>query len=171
MPCETVTNTDLTTIIAIGALIISTLSMIFSIIFSVFQLQHNKNSVRPISHIRIGDYENLLFVEIHNVGTGPLSIKHFKAKNHIEEKNNLYSLMPYIPQPWNNFTEDIEGRTIPVNGKITLVELEPNSEEIKFMIRNSLSKIKIELEYTDVYGKTFRDERKLTFFARTIQSS
>ena len=79
--------------------------------------------------------------------------------------------MPYIPQPWNNFTEDIEGRTIPVNGKITLVELEPNSEEIKFMIRDSLSKIKIELEYTDVYSKTFRDERKLTFFARTIQSS
>lgn len=69
-------NSDyLMALTSIFAVIISIISMVFTVIFSVLQIKHNKNSVRPISAIKVTDYENKISVRIDNVGTGPLIIK------------------------------------------------------------------------------------------------
>lgn len=153
-------------IISVGALIISDISMIFSVIFSYLQMKHNKNSVRPISAIKICDYEDCISVSIDNVGTGPLLINRLRIQKENLESSNLISLMPKINQLWTTFSNTIDGKTIPVGGKISLIELNPDNEEIKRLVRRELSKITIYLEYTDIYNTKFNDKQELNFFGR-----
>lgn len=167
---QTVINSDtLSAISSIFAVIVSIISVIFTAIFSLLQIKHNKNSVRPISSIQLRDYEDLLSVEIKNVGTGPLTIKTLKAKDDHREAKELISLMPHINQHWTTFTEEVDGWTLPVGGSITLIELHPNDELVKQLIRKKLSKITIYLDYTDIFDTTFHDERALTFFGRHFE--
>lgn len=165
-------NFDSDTLIAITsifAVIISIVSMIFTVIFSLFQLKHNKNSVRPISSIKFGDYEDEITVKIENVGTGPLTIKKLICKNDYQESPTLIDLMPQIGQPWSTFTESVNGWTIPVGGKLILIRLYPQNDKTKTLIRTELSKITIYLEYTDIYNTKFRDKRALDFFGRHFE--
>lgn len=157
---------DLIAITSVFAVIISIISIVFTIIFSIQQIKHNKNSVRPISAIKIADYENRISVGIENVGTGPLKITKFIAEKDGKEYKDLISTMPRINQKWTTFMESIEITTIPVGGKITLIELNPNNELDKRNVRLCLSEITIHLEYTDIYSTKFNDEKKLEFFGR-----
>ena len=120
---------------SIFAVLISIISMIFTIMFSLLQIKHNKNSVRPISAIKINDYEDKISVKIHNVGTGPLLIKKLILKNDVVESSTLISMMPEVEQLWTTFTESVDGWTIPVGGKIILLEIQPESEKIRKIIR------------------------------------
>ena len=160
-------NSDvLMSITSVCAVSISIISMIFTVIFSMLQIKHNKNSVRPISAIRVKDYEDLLSVEIKNVGTGPLTITKLIAKNDVEESSELIKILPCIEQLWSTFVENIDGWTIPAGEKIILIEVEPKTQKIKNALRRSLSQITIVLHYTDIYETKFYDERKLDFFGR-----
>lgn len=159
-------NDTLIAITSVFAVLISIISMVFTIIFSILQIKHNKNSVRPISSIQVGDYENLLSVNISNVGTGPLTITKLRASNDNVEVPALIELMPDIEQDWSTFIESADGWTLPVGGKITLIEIEPENDMIKNSIRCSLSNTTISLEYADIYSTTFYDKRKLDFFGR-----
>lgn len=153
-------------ITSIFAVLISIISMIFTVVFSVLQIKHNKNSVRPISAIIINDYEDKISVKIHNVGTGPLLIKKLILKKGLEESSTLISMMPQVEQFWTTFTGSVDGWTIPVGGKIILLEINPENEKIRKIIRAELAKITVLLDYTDIYYTKFKDCRKLDFFAR-----
>lgn len=162
-------NFDSNSLIAISsicAVIISIISVIFTVIFSIQQLKHNKNSVRPISAIKLSDYENQIAVKLENVGTGPLTIRKLIFKNYSQESSTLISMMPDIDQLWNTFIESVDGWTIPVGGQLIFLELCPQNDEIKTLVRNELSKITVFLEYTDIYGTKFQDKRSLDFFGR-----
>ena len=162
-------NLDSNTWIAITsifAVIISIISMIFTVIFSSQQLKHNKNSVKPISAIKFSDYEDVLAVKLENVGTGPLTIKRLVFKNEPQESSALISMMPPIDQLWTTFTESVDGWTIPVGGQLIFLKLHPESGEIKSLIRKELSKITVYLEYMDIYNTKFQDKRSLDFFGR-----
>ena len=78
-----VNSEQLIAISSICAVFISIVSLVFAIISSFIQMKHNKNSIKPITDIRVQDYEDLLAVRIENVGTGPLVIKklRFTRKN------------------------------------------------------------------------------------------
>lgn len=160
-------NFDSNTLIAITSIftvIISIVSMIFTVIFSSQQLRHNKNSVRPISAIKFNNYEDELAVKLENVGTGPLTIKKLVFKNETLESSTLISMMPSIEQLWTTFTESVDGWTIPVGGQLILLKLHPENDEIKSLIRKELATITVHLEYMDIYNTHFQDERSLDFF-------
>lgn len=162
-------NFDSNTLIAITsifAVIISIVSMIFTVIFSLQQLKHNKNSVKPISAIKFSDYEDELAVKLENVGTGPLTIKKLIFKNESQESSTLIAMMPPIDQLWTTFTESVDGWTIPVGGQLIFLKLHPESDETKSLVRKELSKITIYLEYMDIYNTKFQDRRSLDFFGR-----
>lgn len=159
-------NDDLTAIASFFAVVVSVISMGFSVIFSILQVKHNKNSVKPISAIQTLDYENNIAVKIANVGTGPLTIKKLIAKNDLGQASDLISIMPEIDQLWYTFTEPVDGWTIPVNEKIVLLEIYPENDAIKTLIRKTLAKTTIFIEYTDIYNTTFKDEKSLDFFGR-----
>lgn len=162
-------NFDSNTLIAITsifAVIISMVSMIFTVIFSLQQLKHNKNSVKPISAISLNDYEDELAVKLKNVGTGPLTIKRLVFKNESQESSTLISMMPPVDQLWTTFTESVDGWTIPVGGQLILLEIQPKNDETKSLIRKELSKITVYVEYMDIYNTIFQDKRSLEFFGR-----
>mgnify|MGYP005777542553 CR=1 FL=1 len=162
-------NLDYDTLIAITsicAVIISIVSMIFTVIFSLLQLKHNRNSVRPISAIKFNDYEDEISVKIENVGTGPLIIKKMIFKNDYEESSTLISLMPPIDQLWSTFTESVDGWTIPVGGQLVLLKIYPENNKTKTLVRKKLAKLTVYLEYTDIYNTKFQDKRSLEFFGR-----
>ena len=159
-------NETIATISSICAVLISVLSMVFTIINSAFQLKHNKNSVRPISLISLHDYEDELAVIIKNVGTGPLTIKKLIFKNEFQESPTLITMMPHIDQPWSTFTEVVDGWTIPVGGEIVILKLCPEKEETKEAIRKKLLEITAYLDYSDIYGSKFKDMRLFDFFGR-----
>ena len=158
-------------VISICAVMISVLSLIASIVFSRLQMKHNINSVRPISSIRANDYEDNIAVKIANVGTGPLMIKSLKFKDALQESASLISMMPKIDQPWDDFTENANGWTLSVGGSLTLIELNPENNETKAVIRNRLSQITVLLDYEDIYGTKFNDRRTLDFFGRHSDNS
>ena len=163
-------NSDaLVAITSVCAVIISIISMIFTVIFSLFQIKHNKNSVKPISAVRFRDYENEIVVKIQNVGTGPLTIKKLLFKNDFKESSSLISMMPHIDQLWTTFTESVDGWTIPVDGQLILLKLRPKNDKIKSTVRKELSTITLYLEYTDIYNTNFQDKRSLSFFGRHFE--
>ena len=164
----TFNSNDLVAITSLCAVIISVISMIFTVIFSLFQHKHNKNSVKPISAIKVKDYENLLSVLIENVGTGPLTITKLRLKDKSKEYSTLIEMMPDVEQAWNTFTESVDGWTIPVGGQLVLLEITPKNNEIKAIIRETLSTITVLLDYTDIYRTKFHDQRLLDFFGRQI---
>ena len=167
MSCISNIDTDmLIAITSVFAVIISIVSMISTFIFSRLQIKHNKNSVKPISSIQISDYEDRINVKVKNVGTGPLTIISLKCKNGIKEEDALIKMMPIINQAWSTFTECVDNWTIPVGGQLVLVELIPQSDHDKALVRRALSAITVSLDYTDIYGTRFHDERSLDFFGR-----
>lgn len=157
---------NLTDVTSVCAIVISIISIIFTTIFSILQVKHNKNSVRPISSILLNDYEDLLSVYIENVGTGPLTVRTLSCCDGLTTKSSLIELMPTINQPWSTFCESIDGRTIPVGGRVILVEIQPEDDETRSKIRRKLSEIEIHIEYSDIYNSKFRDYRELSFFKR-----
>ena len=94
----------ITAITAIGISIVSMRSSKkFSerqIEFSKRQLEHNKDSVRPICSIYQTNYSNLMSVRIENNGTGPLIIKELSCvhKNDLtgveKKSSSLFELLP-----------------------------------------------------------------------------
>src|SRR5580693_6166347 len=59
---------------AVAALFVSTVSIILAVFNMTTQRTHNRKSLMPIAHVRLGDYENRLFVQLHNDGIGPMLI-------------------------------------------------------------------------------------------------
>lgn len=157
---------NFTNITSVCAIVISIISIIFTTIFSILQVKHNKNSVRPISSILLNDYEDLLSVYIENVGTGPLTIKALTCCDGLTTVDSLIELMPKVDQAWSTFCESINGRTIPVGGRIVLVEIQPQNAETRSRIRAKLSRVKVSVEYSDIYNSKFNDYRELSYFGR-----
>ena len=162
---------DADNITSICTVIISVISLVTTIIFSRLQIKHNKNSVRPISAIKVSDYENDIAVKLENVGTGPLLIKRLRFKDRLRESSTLISMMPKIDQLWTTFTGAVDDWTIPVDGKLILLELIPESDAVKDIIRKKLANITVILQYEDIYGTKFYDQRKLDFFGRHVDNS
>lgn len=162
---------NLIAIAAIFAVFISSISMIFAVIFGILQQKHNKNSVRPISMIRVHDAQNNIAVRIHNAGTGPLIIRRALFTSSTQTDSILLEMMPPIDQLWVTYTENIDGWTIPVNGSLTLIEIIPTSDRTRSVLRKALADIKVQIDYCDIYNTRFQDSRKLDFFGRYFKDT
>ena len=157
---------DFVAITSFLAVIVSVISVCFTYKSNKNQIEHNKNSVKPLSSIKVSDYEDRIAVSIFNHGTGPLLVIKMIAKNNSIESNKLIDLMPCISQNWTTFSGEIDGIKIPVGGGVTLIELNPSTDDVKKIVREHLKDITICLEYKDIYGTEFKDQKKLDFFGR-----
>ncbi len=161
-----ITGDTLSAVASICAVLVSVVSIIFTVYYSQKQNEHNRNSVRPISAIKVKDYENLISVSVDNVGAGPLLITNLRVQKAQLTEKDLISLMPNIDQNWSTFSSAIDGWTIPAGGKVTLLELQPKNDSVKAQIRKELSNCTVYLDYTDIYSTKFHDKRALDFFGR-----
>jgi hypothetical protein len=161
---------------AVCALFVSILSIFLTVRTLRLQRIHNFKSVSPIASLLAADYEGELEVAIRNTGIGPLIIKRFTV-NYGEQKNDtIIGLMPELPDGiyWTTFSPNVEGRCIPPNQDITIFKLngDPSDEafaSFRDKVRGVLSKLTVEVEYKDIYGRTMDlEKRDLKWFARNL---
>jgi len=122
----------------------------------------------PIGQIILNDYEDQIAVRLDNYGVGPLLIEKLLVSDGVQTHSTLFECMPKINQAWSNYVENIDGRTIQVAGKITLLKLNPIDTSTKTKVRLALSKLTITLKYKDVYGTKYTTTRDLTSFGKNL---
>ena len=181
-------------VISVCSLVTSIVAIIIAIITYKSQVRHNKNSVKPILNIVVGDYEDDLYVKIVNNGVGPALInktlcvnKRYKQEDFCLIQNSrliqdpcLVHLIPHsvkfrdsfvVLSHFTDFVENIEGRTIPPGDSITLLELSGKREKYN-ALRAILKDVTVTVHYSDVYNdKQPTTERALDFFGRTLSDS
>jgi len=147
-------------ITALCALFLSFLSIFLTWRTLVMQREHNFRSLTPILNIVTGNYEDLIEVKLRNTGVGPLIVKSFAASAGGEHKNNVIFWMPALPPGiwWSTFIEEIEGRCIPPNQDMVILQLKVNLNDpahIKFRdnVRQVLKPLGITVEYNDIYDR------------------
>ncbi|MCZ2472470.1 hypothetical protein G9H62_06445 [Aquirufa ecclesiirivi] len=149
------------------ALSVSIVSIVFTYIQVRIQRTHNKKTVKPIGRIRIGDYQNNIFVKVENNGVGPLIIKQILIKR--DTLQTTKSLIDILPNDltkritWTNFTGSYEGRTIIPGQSLELIVWTINSsyegksndiiENDRNDLRKALKEISVSVTYTDIYEK------------------
>jgi len=155
--------------VAIAALGLTALSLLV-------QRRHNILSVKPIAHIGQSDYENTIEVTLVNKGVGPLLIKRLVAiSSDGKSCSTLINLMPKTPQglAWDTFYYEVDGGVLQPGEVITLLRISNNNglamhPNFKESLRKNLSNISITVEWTDVYGSTFKaGQFPLTVFGRS----
>ena len=159
---------------AVCALLVSFLSIIFTLRALRLQRIHNYKSLTPIANILTADYENELAVTIRNTGVGPLLVERFTVSDGEQKEDNVVCLMPQLPEGiyWTTFSPNIEGRCIPPNQDLVIIKLNGNSSDKAFAsfrdeVRLALSRLTVTLEYQDIYDRRMPPkQRKLDWFAR-----
>ncbi|EJL63951.1 hypothetical protein [Flavobacterium sp. CF136] len=165
--CEEVQTTNWEAIIATGALIISLVSVIFTWQQLKIQRVHNLKSIKPIGRIRIGDYENKIYVAVENSGIGPMILNEILAKNNSREAKekfiDILSKELTDRVVWTDFTGRYPERSILPGSMLNLLVWTPNDsydnkpeaiEIDKKDLRNELKDIKLIVTYTDIYEST-----------------
>lgn len=160
-------TTILTAITAVMAIVIS-------IITYRSQVKHNKNSVKPILNISVGDYVNEIFIKVKNKGVGPATITSCNciqsADAQVRKEPAVINYFNDLHFTWETFANDITNLSIAPGGEMVL--LRACSEEIGSMntIRKRLRDIEIQIEYVDIYNKKMPVAKKqLTWFGRTLE--
>ena len=164
-------------ITAILALFVSGLSIFLTFKTLKTQKKHNKISVRPIGEVGLGDYENVLFVSLRNVGLGPLIIKKvsvFDGENSIEKP--LIKFMPDLVDgyAWETFRGDVSKRALAAGSDISLIKLSGEVTNPAFVknrdnVRKQLAKLSVIFEYTDMYEtESLIENQNLLWFERNV---
>jgi len=147
------------------ALFVAIISIRFTYVQVNTQRIHNKKTVKPIGHIRIGDYEDNIFVKVENHGVGPLIVKNILIKRKkLQTTNSLIDILQTEITKniiWTNFTESYEGRTILPGQSLELIVWTINSsyinkptediEKDRNNLRKALKEISVSITYTDIY--------------------
>lgn len=151
-----------TAITAVAVLFVSAVSIILAIFNMTTQRTHNRKSLMPIAHVRLGDYENRIFVRLHNDGVGPMLIDRAVVTRIGTKKPRQASLMEFMPELppgvfWTTFVTDLSGWALSADKDIVLVLLEGDPGDPAFvaarqMVREALSTLRIAIIYRDIYG-------------------
>lgn len=168
---------------ALCAVSISILSLIVSIVSLQLQRRHDRKSVQPIPQIIVGDYEDNLLVAIENAGVGPLIINSVQVTNTLTNvtEDSVIAHMKDLPEGvfWSDFTEKIEGRAIPAQTRLTLLELtRPEAwshtltrsfEGLRNDVRTDLGYLRVTVTGSDIYGSKLPNcSRALDWFHRLL---
>ena len=114
---------------AVAALLVSSVSIILAIFNMTTQRTHNRKSLMPIAHVRLGDYENRIFVQLHNDGIGPMLIDtSWSARAGAGARSKLRSwdwCRRCRPESsWSTFVTDLSGRALSAGKDIMILLFE-----------------------------------------------
>jgi hypothetical protein len=164
---------------AVAALLVSTISIFLAIFNMTTQRTHNRKSLMPIAHVRLGDYENRLFVELHNDGIGPMLIDNIavsKSRGWSKKQASFSGLVPALPPGilWSTFVTDLSGRALSAGKDIVILLLEGDPSDQNFLtarqsVRKALADLQIVVKYRDIYGKKMPPaKRNLDWFGSNV---
>lgn len=162
--------------VAAFAFVVSAISLYVSHRTLRIQREHNILSVRPVPHVSVGDYENLIFVKLRNNGTGPLMIEKLEVEGCNPKQPSLVECMPDLPHgiDWSNFVGAVNDRSIPPGGEVTLLELAGAQQsdvycQARDSVRKALGRLTVVAHYSDIYRSSIEPYKKrLNWFERSI---
>lgn len=158
---------------AVLALLVSLISILFTVGSMAMQRGHNRKSVLPIGHISVGDYEDDIFVRLRNDGIGPMIVDKVSVntKGNDEPQDALIDCLP-DGITWSTFVANISGRAISPEQYVTLVRLQGDSDDpefskVKQSVRRALSVLTVTVEYKNIYDERMLPARRdLSWFGR-----
>jgi hypothetical protein len=164
---------------AVAALFVSAVSIILAVFNMTTQRTHNRKSLMPIGHVRLGDFENRIFVELHNDGIGPMLIDKMvvsKSRGWSKKQASFVGLVPTLPPGilWSTFVTDLSGRALSASKNIVILMLEGDPADEKFLtarqsVRQALADLRIVIRYRDIYGQKMPPtKRDLDWFAGNV---
>jgi hypothetical protein len=156
------------------ALLVSFLSIVLTAVTLYFQRRHNYKSVTPIASFPIGDYEDRITVRLKNTGIGPMVVETFRASDGRDERRDLISWMPDLPQgiDWDTFYGEADGACVPVGSDLVLLQLIGDPNDRRFSTardncRRALAKLTLSIVYKDIYQRRMPQAgRSLSWFGR-----
>ncbi|WP_343649461.1 hypothetical protein [Stenotrophomonas sp.] len=131
------------------------------------QETHNKLSVRPLAAVVCNDLNGRIVVTLANHGTGPLVIETLRVwRDGVEVGDSLYEQCDdWLQLEW--FVGSVDQRSIPVEGKISLLRYTGMSNSNREHLRGLLSQLEIRVSYRDIYNELQPVyKRRLDWFAR-----
>lgn len=138
-------------LLADGTLIPIIVGANLALIVYVARLAHSihQKQTSPIGSMIVGNYEDMIFVAIGNMGMGPMKIRNLKARSKDTAAHSEAAIKSFFSN-----TDELQGRTVASAERLTLLSFGfvPGSrfdDERRATIRNSLKDITIELCYTD----------------------
>lgn len=165
----------------IFAILTSIISLVVSIVSLWRQRDHDRKSVKPLPQIVLGDYEDHLRVSIENAGVGPFIISGLQVENVLSHdiKPSIIAHMQELPSGffWTTFSDHVEGRAIPAQERLVLLEFSQSDEPVAALSFNDLhNDIRKQLGFlvVTVTGKDIYDTeqpprtRDLKWFHRLI---
>ncbi|MGF6420056.1 hypothetical protein ABH900_003573 [Stenotrophomonas sp. AN71] len=147
--------------------VVAALAVLVAVLTWKAQEAHNKLSVRPLAAVVCNDLNGRIVVTLANHGTGPLVIETLRVwKNGVEVGDTLYEQCDdWLQLEW--FVGNVDQRSIPVEGKISLLRYKGISSSNKEHLRHILSELEIRVTYRDIYKELQPIySRKLDWFAR-----
>jgi hypothetical protein len=162
-------------IIAGSALVVSVLSLGFTVWAQGAQRKHMRLLVRPVAAIPVADFENRVAVWLANKGLGPMRITALTVKDaRGEVHSEILSHMPELPPGvyWTNFHGNVDGALLEAGKSLDLLILEGDAQSASFRtardaVRRRLSELTVRVEYQDLYErKMLPEEKALSWFGR-----
>lgn len=162
-------------IIAGCALVVSVISLGFTLWAQFAQRKHMRLSVRPVAAISVADFENRVAVWLVNKGLGPMRIRILTVRDAAGTvHSDLLSHMPSLSSGvvWTNFYGRADGAFLQAGKRLDLLLLEGDPDDRAFSvardsIRKALSNLTVHVEYEDFYGKVMSSEKRtLSWFGR-----
>src|SRR6185369_3895956 len=162
-------------IIAVCALVVSVISLGFTLWAQFAQRKHMRLSVRPVAAIPVADFEDRVAVWFANKGLGPMRIRILTVRDAAATvHSDLLSHMPSLPPEveWTNFHGRVDGAFLQAGKRLDLLLLEGDPGNHAFSdarnsIRKALSNLTVHVEYEDFYGTVMAPEEKtLSWFGR-----
>jgi hypothetical protein len=162
---------------AVASLIISIVSLWVAHRTLTHQRRHDVASLRPIAEVACFDGENHLRVTLRNNGVGPLLVTRLVAGDGSSVKSSILEWMPNLPDEytWTTFAGRVDGRSIPPEGVITLIELEGDPEDEEFSehrdsVRSALRGLTVNVEFSNIFETPQRPYRQpLKWFGRHLE--
>lgn len=156
------------------ALLVSTVSVFVSMHALAIQRKHNILSVRPLAEVMVADYENSIRIRLRNNGSGPLIILGLTVSDGSSTKESLVKWMPSLPtqRAWTTFSHVLKNQTLLPGDEIVLLELteydgENSFEKCRVIVREALSKLIVNVEYSDIYNTVLPPHKKpLSWYGR-----
>jgi hypothetical protein len=160
--------------VAIGALVVSVVTVVVSVWSGLAERNHMRLSVRPVATIPVANFENRIGVWLANKGLGPMRINAVRitdAAGHTHP--DVLSHMPALPTglSWTNYHGKADGAFIEAGKRLELLLLEGDDTKSTFRTardsaRPVLAGLTVHVEYEDLYGNKMAPvERTLSWFA------
>lgn len=142
-------------------LIISVAALYVSFVSTKIQLEHNRLSELPICMIYTANFDDSISVDLINKGLGPMIIQDYKFTLNGKEKEQLYKFLSnYKGSSYNCLGKNL---VVASNESIYLVKYDVFTTEQRERFIKELSDVKIEINYKDVYNKSYYFEQIITF--------